>query len=130
LKVLKEVYRVLKNSGIFMFSSHNRDYRHFGKPYWLTELQLDPAFVKNLLSYFFFLPRHLRMKKKEIYDDEYAVVNDSDHRYSLLIYYISIAKQIQQLEKTGFSHIEAYDAQGALVKTDTESFWIHYLARK
>lgn len=129
-KVLREVHRVLKKGGIFMFSSHNRDYRHFGKPYWLADLQLNPAFVKNLLSYVFFLPRHLQMKKHERFNDEYAVVNDSDHRYSLLTYYISIAKQTQQLEKIGFSHIEAYNAHGSLVKTDTESFWIYYLARK
>lgn len=130
LKILKEIYRVLKIGGMFMFSSHNRDYRHFKKPYWLIEPQVNPAFVKNLLSYVFFLPRHLRMKRHEVSVDEYTIVNDSDHRFSLLLYYISIAKQIEQLEKIGFFDIAAYDAKGELANTDTESFWIYYLANK
>ncbi len=130
LKVLKEVYRVLKRGGIFMFSSHNRDYRHFRKPHWLIEPRFNAAFVKNLLSYIFFFPKHLRMKKYEIFGDEYAVVNDSDHRFSLFHYYIRIAKQTQQLETIGFSEIEAYNAKGEQVEADTESFWIYYLASK
>ena len=130
VKVLKEVNRLLKNGGTFMFSSHNRDYRHFKKPYWLIEPRFNAGFVKNLLSYVFFLPKHLRMKKHEISGDEYAIVNDSDHRFSLLLYYIGINRQIEQLEKIGFSGIEAYNAQGESVKKDTESFWIYYLANK
>ena len=130
LRILKEVYRVLKKGGMFMFSSHNRDYRHFKKPYWLIEPRLSAALVKNVLSYLVFLPRHLRMKKHEIYGDEYAIVNDSDHRFSLLLYYIGIDRQIKQLEKIGFSDIEAYNAQGERVHTDAESFWIYYLANK
>ena len=70
------------------------------------------------------------MKKHEIYTDDYAVVNDGDHRYSLLLYYISIDKQAKQLTEFGFSDIEAFDMKGNLVKTDTTSHWIYYLARK
>ncbi len=70
------------------------------------------------------------MKKHEISGDEYAIVNDSDHRFSLLHYYIGINRQIEQLEKIGFSDIEAYDAEGERVITDTESHWIYYLANK
>jgi ubiquinone/menaquinone biosynthesis C-methylase UbiE len=130
IKILKEIHRVLKTGGTFMFSSHNRDYQYFKKPYWLIKPRINPAFVKNLLSYVFFLPRHLRMKKKEVDTNEYAIVNDSDHRYSLLIYYIGIGAQIKQLEEIGFFDIEAYNAEGEQVTTDAESFWIYYLAIK
>lgn len=130
LKVLLEVYRVLKKGGKFMFSSHNRDYKFFGKPYWLKNFRFSAANVKNLLSYFFFLPRHLLLKRHEVFKSGYAVVNDSDHRYSLLVYYTGIAAQIDQLEKTGFFNIEAYNEKGEFVKTDTESFWIYYSAEK
>lgn len=130
LKILMEVHRVLKENGTFMFSSHNRDYRYFQKPYWLVNPRLNPTFIKNLISYFFFLPKHLQMKKYEIFSDEYAVVNDCDHRYSLLIYYINIANQVQQLEEIGFAKIEAYNAPGESVTSDTDSHWIYYLAEK
>lgn len=130
IKILKEIYRVLKTGGTFMFSSHNRDYQYFKKPYWLIKPRINPAFVKNLLSYVFFLPRHLRMKKEEVETNEYAIVNDSDHRYSLLLYYIGIGWQVKQLEEIGFSNIEAYNAEGERVETDAESFWIYYLANK
>jgi ubiquinone/menaquinone biosynthesis C-methylase UbiE len=130
LKAQKEIFRVLKKDGVFMFSSHNRNYEHFNKPYWLIDFRVNMSFAKHLISYVFFLPRHLRMKSNEIFTEEYAIVNDCDHRYSLLIYYITIAAQIKQLEESGFFNIEAYTTKGESVKSDTESFWIYYLAHK
>lgn len=130
LRILNEIKRVLKKGGVLMFSSHNRDYRHFRKPYWLTEFKFDYHFVKNLVSYVFFLPRHWRMKKHEVFRDEYAIVNDCDHRFSLLVYYISVGQQIKQLEDIGFSGIEAYNTTGNHVNADKDSFWIYYLGTK
>lgn len=130
LKVLQEIYRVPRKGGTFMFSSHNLDYQLFNKPYWLNDSRLHVAFIKNLLSYFFFLPRHLWMKKHEVFSAEYAIINDSDHRYSLLVYYIGIAVQIGQLKEMGFFNIEAYNSKGEAVTADTESHWIYYLAYK
>ncbi len=130
LKALKEIRRVLKKGGTFMFSSHNRDYHGFNKPHWRKEFSLNAKFVKNLLSYFFFLPKHLRMKNHEVFADGYAIINDCDHRYSLLTYYVAIGTQIGQLEKVGFSDVGAYNAQGESVKTDTVSFWIYYLTNR
>lgn len=130
LKILTEIHRVLKKGGMIMFSSHNRDYRHFRKPYWLMEPKFSLSFVKNLLSYVFFLPRHLQMRKHEVFNDEYAIVNDQDHRFSLLVYYIGIGRQIKQLEDIGMSGIKAYNANGNQVNAYKDSFWIYYLATK
>lgn len=130
LKILTEIHRVLKTGGTLLFSSHNRDYRHFRKPYWLIESRFSADFLKNLLSYAFFTPRRWRMKKHEVFGDGYAFVNDCDHRYSLLLYYVSIGRQIEQLKKIGFLSVEAFNARGKQVKTDVESFWIYYLAKK
>ena len=130
LMVINEVFRVLKKGGIFMFSSHNRDYQDFNKLPWQRKIEYDTKFLKFFLYCLYHLPKHYKMKKHEIYTDDYAVVNDGDHRYSLLLYYISIDKQAKQLTEFGFSDIEAFDMKGNLVKTDTTSHWIYYLARK
>ena len=130
IRILNEMNRVLKKGGMIMFSSHNRDYRHFRKPYWLTEPKFNLSFVKNLLSYVFFLPRHLRMRKHEVFNDEYGIVNDQDHRFSLLVYYINVCRQIKQLEDTGMSDVKAYNMKGDQVIADKDSFWIYYLATK
>ncbi|HBE82355.1 MAG TPA: class I SAM-dependent methyltransferase [Blastocatellia bacterium] len=130
LKILNEINRVLKKGGRIMLSSHNRDYRHFRKPYWLTEPKFSLSFAKNLLSYVFFLPRHLQMRKHEVFNDEYAIVNDQDHRFSLLVYYIRVGQQIKQLEDIGLSDVKAYNMRGDRVTADKDSFWIYYLATK
>jgi hypothetical protein len=113
-----------------MFSSHNRDYQYFGEPYWYRDLAFDLTSIKNLTSHLFFLPRRLRRKRLQVFTDEYAMVNEADHRYSLLLYYIGIEKQVRQLEKTGFVEIRAFNAEGIEVESDSESFWIYYLTPK
>ena len=130
LKALKEIYRVLKKGGVFMFSSHNRDYEYFNKLPWQQKIHFDIRYFIFLLHCMYHLPKHYKMKRHEIYTNDYAVVNDGDHRYSLLLYYISIDKQIKQLTAIGFSDIEAYDTKGELVENDKSSHWLHYLARK
>jgi ubiquinone/menaquinone biosynthesis C-methylase UbiE len=130
LKTLKEINRVLKKGGFFMFSSHNRDYRYFKKLPWQRKIQYDLNYFKFFLYCLYHLPAHTRMKKHEIYTDDFALINDPDHRFSLLLYYISIEKQVKQLTDFGFSDIEAYDMQGKPVKSDTSSHWIYYLAKK
>ncbi len=130
IQALREINRVLKTGGTFMFSSHNRDYRYFHKLPWQRKIEFNLKFFHFLLYSFYHLPKHLRMKKREVFTDTYAVINDSDHRYSLLMYYISIDKQIRQLESNGFSLVEAYSADGKLVACVEDSPWVYYLATK
>ena len=130
IRILREMQRVLKKGGIMMLSSHNHDYRHFRRPYWLSESKFSTSFAKNLLSYIYFLPRHFQMRKLENFNDEYAIVNDQDHRFSLLVYYIGVGQQIKQLEDIGMSDVKAYNMKGEQVISDKDSFWIYYLATK
>ncbi len=130
LLVLKEIYRVLKTDGVFMFSSHNRDYRYFNKFPWQQKMHYSASHLIFLLHCLYHLPKHYKMKRHEIYADDYAIVNNGDHRFSLMLYYISITHQRKQLTDIGFSDIEVYDTEGQLVQTDTSSHWLHYLAKK
>lgn len=130
LRALREILRVLKPGGVFLFSTHNREHEGFNKLPWQQRLSLDPTFLKSCLHALRYLPRHLRMKQHELHTDEYAVINDNAHGYTLLAYYISVPRQLQQLARVGFSSTEAYDMEGARVERDTRFPWIHYLARK
>jgi SAM-dependent methyltransferase len=130
LRVLAEVYRVLKPGGRFLFSTHNRDHAGFNKLPWQEGVKFDRLYLKNVLYCLYHLPRHLRMRRHEIHADEYAVINDNAHGFSLLTYYISVPAQTEQLARFGFTSIEAYDMEGDPVTRDTRFPWIHYLARK
>ena len=130
LRALEEIWRVLKPGGFFMFSTHNRDYEYFNKLPWQEKPQLSLEHLRNCLDALVHLPRHLRMKRYERHTDEYAIVNDSAHEFSLLAYYIRASEQIRRLEEMGFERIEAYDLDGNQIESDTEFAWLYYLARK
>ncbi len=130
LMALGEIHRILSSGGIFMFSSHNRDYKYFKKHPWQRKIEFDAKFFRFFFYSLYHLPKHRAMKKHEISVEDYAVANDSDHRYAFLLYYITIEKQLKQLVEVGFSDIEAYDNEGKLVNSDISSHWIYYSARK
>jgi SAM-dependent methyltransferase len=129
IKVLNEIRRVLKPRGLFVFSTHNRDYKHFGKLPWQEGIQYNSGYLKSCLYTLAHLPKHFMMKKHERYTDEYAIVNDVAHGFSLLAYYIGVKEQIEQLKQIGFTDIEPYDMNGVRVESNTEFPWTYFLAR-
>jgi len=130
LRALKEIYRVLKPEGFFMFSTHNRDHKGFRKLPWQEETPFNIGHLKSCLYTLAHWPRHMMMKKHEVFTNQHAIVNDTAHGFSLLTYYISIGQQISQLENEGFIQIEAYDMDGNRVETDIDFPWTYYLAQK
>jgi SAM-dependent methyltransferase len=127
---LKEILRVLRPGGFFVFSSHNRDYRHFNKLPWQRWPEMNTAFLKYLMYCLWHYPKHRRMKHLEFISDTNALLNDPDHRYSLLLYYVTIEQQKTDLQVVGFADVDAFDSEGNIVSADTESHWIYYRAMK
>jgi SAM-dependent methyltransferase len=130
ITVLKEIRRVLGAGGLFMFSTHNRDYQHFDRLPWQQGISFDLNFIKNCVHGLCYFPQHLRLKKHAVHRDRYAVINANGHGYSLLTYYISINHQVEQLKESGFAETRAYGFGGLVQGSETNSPWIYYLTRK
>jgi len=133
LKGLREIRRVLKQDGLFVFSSHNRNYRYaISRPkikFSTTpckQVEYFKKFVKSSIN-------HLRNRNHQKFEDEYAIINDVAHNYAMMTYYIDKEHQVSQLEDVGFKTDEMYDISGNMLNLDSDdkdSAWIYYVARK
>jgi ubiquinone/menaquinone biosynthesis C-methylase UbiE len=133
IKGLREIRRVLKQDGLFVFSSHNRNHRYaISRP--KMKLSMMPCEqADNLIKFFNSTRNRLRNKNHQVFNEQYAIINDVAHNYAMLTYYIDKVHQVSQLEDLGFETIEMYDTLGNLLNLDSDdkdSAWIYYVARK
>lgn len=132
LRALREIRRVLKAGGLFLFSSHNSAREPFPSPWkpfleWVHQRDW-PKLLENIAGVRNFMLR----RGKQIFTDEYSVRVDNAHSFRLFTYYVTPAQQIQQLETHGFRLVEMYNRKGEAMAPDareTASAWIHYLAQ-
>lgn len=138
LQVLQEISRVLKPGGLFVFSSHNRDFP-IPKPWNLGHLAVNPArhplrFGKQLISYPIGIVNYLRRRHRAEERDEYCVSVDVSYSYSLLHYHIRADAQARQLQLAGFGDVEAFGLNGDPFPVGGSSPvadpWIHYACRR
>jgi SAM-dependent methyltransferase len=133
LSALREINRVLATGGIFVFSTHNRDY-HLARTEPQLELSWDPSRQLRALIRFCRRSYHRsRNRRLERFEDDYWILNDGSHLFRLVTYYISVPTQARQLSEHGFEALEAYGRDGMPLPTDSadrDSSWIYYVARK
>lgn len=138
LVVLREVHRTLKDGGLFVFSSHNRN-AHVPKPWNLAHFDVNPLrdpvrFAKRIVSYPVGIANYLRNSRRSHIEDEYCIRVDAGDMYSLVHYRITVAAQRRQLERSGFCEVEAVDMDGRVILAGdwetAEDSAIHYVCRK
>jgi SAM-dependent methyltransferase len=133
LKALAEINRVLRRDGLFVFSSHNRN-RSEGRPKPRLvndgETIVAGRWLKSKLKAALLSPRHWLMRRYEVETSEYAIVNDDGRYYSLLTYYITLQKQIEQLKSLQFAVEGVYNVAGQFAGDNDQSPWLYYLASK
>lgn len=132
LRALREIRRVLGTDGLLVFSSHNRQWKHTGKPPWKMR-HAERWTLASLKAFIWACAcqlRHRRMRRLEVNETDYAILNDNGLRYRCLIYFISISAQIEQLQQLGFGPADSYNMEGRRVESDDESPWIYYVTRK
>ncbi|MBN1671849.1 MAG: class I SAM-dependent methyltransferase [Kiritimatiellae bacterium] len=133
LTTLDEVRRVLAPAGLFVFSSHNRNYTD-ARAVPCLAWTLAPARMARRVKYFLIQTRnHLRNRRRQVFAQTYAILNDAAEAYSLLTYYVDKRMQVEQLREAGFETVELYDEGGQALdvpQSDVHTPWIYYVARR
>jgi SAM-dependent methyltransferase len=129
-QALGEIHRVLAPDGLLIMSSHNRAFTITG-PVDTSRGLLGTALDLRRA------PRRLRnrrsLRRYEVQRQDYAILNDSAHDYSVLHYYITRDVEERQLSELGFELIECTDLDGRPVapgQTASEHPELHYVARR
>lgn len=131
-RVLSEISRVLKNDGVFVFSTHNRNYNNIIlKPVFKLSINPKKIFL-NMFSFTQELKNNFLLKKEQVNKDNYAILNDSGNNFSLLTYYISKENQVEQLANQGFKVIDIVGMHGQtinLTDDDSNDCWIYFVTQ-
>ncbi|MFT3692303.1 MAG: class I SAM-dependent methyltransferase [Kofleriaceae bacterium] len=132
IQILHSLRRVIAPGGLFVFSSHNRAWTELGaKPE--LELTLHPiTLARRLVQFGRSRIRQALARRLEQHTNEFAIVTDSGHEYSLLHYYITRAMQAEQLADHGFTLLETFAMSGDVLgdREDRESPSLMYVARR
>ena len=138
LAILREVHRVLKSGGVFLFTTYNRNSPEAVAGFRFPELQFSKNPARTLVRLARWIKdtsiravsRH-RFVKLEVHAGHYAVLNDVCHNYGVMLYYITLADQRRQLEDTGFqANAVAFDRTGGRIGDDTMLDSMALIARK
>ncbi len=132
LRVLAEVRRVLAPGGLLIFNSHNRNYAHLGVGPHLRFSRNPFTLARRVVEYFQSRANHRHIKAHQVFEIDYALVNDSAHNFAVLHYYISRASQAKQLAGAGFHLLECLDESGLTLAAgddDRDCSTVHYVAR-
>ncbi len=128
IKALKEIKRVLKDDGVFAFSSHNLN---------SLETIYSVCWSKNIFKSFKRIVKYCtivimngtpeKLKKKD-----WAIIHDSSHKFGLQTYYAKPAFQIQQLREFSFKNLKMFSLEeGKEISTsnleEVNDSWIYYL---
>jgi SAM-dependent methyltransferase len=142
-RVIADIRELLAPDGLFVFSTHDlgwhdanpgpREFEQNSAASTLRKLaDLSPQRVAGALRN----RREIKRNRKRLgplqqRHDDYAIINDFPHNYSLLHYYIRRDDQVRQLEQLGFEFIECLACDGRTVgpggSGDSDS--LHYVAR-
>ncbi|CAB3731797.1 hypothetical protein LMG24238_05814 [Paraburkholderia sediminicola] len=141
VKILNEMYRVLRPGGFVLFSSHNRGGPGYDENIW----QLLPEFTFNPIKLGWRTLRSLRrfqlgtlnyMRNIRLNRDYggYALKTAAAHNFGIVIVYTTLAEQRRQLAEVGFQRDVVFGScDGDLIADDVETsnaWWFHFIAHK
>lgn len=124
LKILREIFRVLQPGGVFLLTTYNQDCPVESAGFCFPEFDFSKHPVKlarEMLRFgsatFSRIRNWTRNRRFSIRLPEYSLINDRSHDYSVMLYYISVARQRQQIEALGYAPgALAYGEDGKLIQ--------------
>jgi SAM-dependent methyltransferase len=136
LQVLRECARVLRPSGLLMFSSHNRAVP-VPRAWDLANLKLSAhpvRLLRGVAGYAHGIVNAAWLKRFERATADYALRNDAANHYGLLTYYIDAASQCRQLTACGFEDVTLTALDGSPRMRESwsarQDYMLHYCARR
>lgn len=138
LAIMREVHRVLKPQGIFLFTTYNRNSPEARARFRFPDFEPSPnparmlvRGARHLKDTAISVVQRLRHLRHEIHTPEYAVLNDRCHNYGVMLYYITLAQQRRQLAEAGFAaDAWAFACSGQRIVDDTTLDSMALIARK
>jgi SAM-dependent methyltransferase len=126
LGILREVFRVLRPGGVFLFSTFNQDSPEHSAGFRFPKFfpSYNPAIlILRMLRFLahtaISLVNRARLAKHEVHTSAYSIINDVYHDFGTMEYYISLPNQRIQLEAIGFEpNSVAYDGDGQVIASN------------
>lgn len=132
---MKEIGRVLKPGGAFIFSSHNRDQNTPGA-FAASNLSLSKhplRMLANLRRYLDGIGNYLSTRSLAYAAPDHEMRHDSSNVFAAPICYVTKQAQCDTLAGLGFEVVSIFDRTGkasSVAELDRASSWILYVCRK
>ena len=125
LEALNEIKRIGKKGGVFFFSSHNLQADTLNQ----LSFSLNPLkIIEDVLKFIYLRIANKNLRQKK--ENEYALLYDGGHLFTLKNFYIKPSFQIQQLVKLGFTNVKMFsivDGKEITIKPElVKDPWVYY----
>lgn len=133
MRVLREVHRLLRPGGLFLFSSHNLEGPGHteGLSFGLSPRGIARAIRRIPTA----LYNYRRLRRLRTDGNDWSIHNAAAVSHGVLFHYTSMERQLEELREAGFRNdvrvFSSADGRRVFPDADTHAiWWFHYIARR